>query len=232
MRPRTTQHPRRTIAVGDIHGCSRALEALLAAISPTDDDLLITLGDYVDRGPDTCGVIDQLIELPNRCRVVSLMGNHEIMLLASLEAQAEMSFWLGCGGVATLDSYGGSLEQIPDEHLNFLRNCHRYYETRTHIFVHANYAAGLPIHEQPDQLLFWEHMSYDSPPPHESGKIAVVGHTPQPTGEILDLEHLLCIDTCCFGGGWLTALDVQSGQVWQADISGTLRSDSPNGRRH
>jgi serine/threonine protein phosphatase 1 len=59
---------------------------------------------------------------------------------------------------------------------------------------------------------------------HCSGKTAVVGHTPQVTGEILDLGYLVCIDTYCVGGGWLTALDVDSGQVWQANRAGELRS--------
>ena len=72
--------PGRTIAIGDIHGCSTALSALLEAIGPTKDDTLVMLGDYVDRGPDSRGVLDQLIELSNRparCRSQTRAGQEE-----------------------------------------------------------------------------------------------------------------------------------------------------------
>src|SRR4051812_9682650 len=69
----------RTIAIGDIHGCDAALAALVAAIAPQPNDTLVVLGDFVDRGPNTRGVIDQLIELSQRCRLVTLLGNHEEM---------------------------------------------------------------------------------------------------------------------------------------------------------
>src|SRR5438128_342790 len=74
----------RTIAVGDVHGCKAALDALLAAIEPEPADTLVTLGDYVDRGPDSRGVLDRLIGLAGRCRLVPLMGNHEEALLDAL----------------------------------------------------------------------------------------------------------------------------------------------------
>src|ERR1043166_4066276 len=96
----------RTIAVGDVHGCSRALATLLDAIGPEPDDRLVLLGDYVDRGPDSRGVLDQLISLVGRCRVVPLLGNHEEMLLAVRSAPAALKGWLTCGGLATLESYG------------------------------------------------------------------------------------------------------------------------------
>jgi serine/threonine protein phosphatase 1 len=99
----------------------------------------------------------------------------------------------------------------------------RYYETDSHLFVHANYDASLSLDQQPDDLLLWEHVVHTLPPRHRSGKTAVVGHTPQGSGEILDLGHLICIDTYCVGGGWLTALDVEAGQVWQANRAGELR---------
>ena len=71
----------RTIAIGDIHGCSAALDALLKAIQPRPEDCIVTLGDYINRGPDSRGVIERLIELKDRCRLVSLLGNHDQMLL-------------------------------------------------------------------------------------------------------------------------------------------------------
>ena len=82
-----------------------------------------------------------------------------------------------------------------------------------------------PLDEQPDYLLFWEHLFFNTPAPHENGKIAIVGHTSQKTAEIFDLGHVICLDTFCHGGGWLTALDVSTGKRWQADKDGRLRPE-------
>jgi serine/threonine protein phosphatase 1 len=212
----------RIIAIGDIHGCSLALRTLIDTISPQTNDLIIPVGDYVDRGPDSRGVVEQLIELSRRCQLVPLLGNHEIMMLAAVQDH-DISFWLECGGDATLNSYGGEINSIPEEHFAFLSSCHRYYETAEHIFVHANYQYDLPLNRQPDHLLFWTHISYAAPPPHQSGKTVIVGHTPQATGEVLDLNHLIGIDTYCFGTGWLTAINAETREVWQADKEGVLR---------
>jgi serine/threonine protein phosphatase 1 len=214
----------RTIAIGDVHGCARALHTLLAVIEPGAEDLLVPLGDYVDHGPDSRGVIDQLLVLARRCRVIPLLGNHEQMLLAALVGRPPLA-WLDCGGKATLDSYGfvGSLETFPPDHLVFLRSCRRYYETETHLFAHAGYRADLPMDRQPTRALLWDFLGERPAEAHFSGKVAVVGHTPQANGEVLDLGFLKCIDTGCSRGGWLTALDVESGQVWQANERGQMR---------
>lgn len=213
----------RTIAIGDIHGCCRALDALLDIINPGEHDQLVFLGDYVDRGPDSRLVIDRLADLQRHCRTVFLMGNHEIMLLRALEGAADLHFWLQYGGQATVDSYGGSVDSIPEEHLAFLRRCRWHHETERHLFIHANYLADVPLDQQPEALLLWTHLIRRLPDRHRSGKKAVVGHTPQTTGEILDLGYLVCIDTFCCGGGWLTALDVNSKQIWQTNREGGLR---------
>ena len=213
----------RTIAIGDIHGCSEALRALIKAIDPQPTDTIVALGDYIDRGPDSRGVLDQMLELEKRCRVVPLLGNHELMLLDALQNPYAVGPWRDCGGDATLASYGGSLLKIPGSHLEFIRRCRRYYETATHFFVHANYQYDVELDEQPDYLLFWEHLFFCQPRQHASEKIAIVGHTSQKSGEICDLGHVICIDTFCHGGGWLTALDVNSSQIWQADRHGRMR---------
>lgn len=216
---------RRVIAIGDIHGCAQALAAVVQAIAPAPEVTLVFLGDYIDRGPDSRGVLDQLLQLQTRCQLVPLLGNHELMLLDALENPRVLWPWLEFGGADTLASYGGQLEHIPLEHLDFLSRCRRYYETATHFFVHANYAPELPLDAQPDYLLFWEHLHGRSPGPHHNGKQAVVGHTSQKSGQVLDLGHLLCIDTYCYGGGWLTAWEVTSHRFWQADREGRLRPD-------
>src|SRR4051794_27405372 len=147
----------RTIAIGDIHGCSKALEAILDAIRPRPDDEIVTLGDYINRGPDTRGVIEWLIDLGRRCRLVPILGNHDQMLL---EARPGLhpTTWLSMGGVATLDSYGPGrdLALIPQEHFEFLEGCSDIHETDTHIFVHANNLPDLPMADQPVGMLRWE----------------------------------------------------------------------------
>jgi serine/threonine protein phosphatase 1 len=215
----------RTIAIGDIHGCLKALDALLQAIQPTKEDTIITLGDYVDRGPNSKGVIDRLIELGKQTRLVTLMGNHEEMMLSVVKDREEPYRWLQYGGVDTLDSYGfgGDLSVVPQSHLDFLTNLDEFFETDTHIFVHANYNPLLPLRDQSTELLRWVKLSEYLPEPHMSGKRVVLGHTHDRGGEVFWLDHLICLDTYCYGGGWLTAFDVDSEDMWQADNKGQLR---------
>ena len=80
-----------------------------------------------------------------------------------------------------------------------------------------------PMDEQPALMLRWESLRDTIPGPHVSGKTVIVGHTSQKGGEVLDLGHLVCIDTYCHGGGWLTALDVKTREVWQASQAGEVR---------
>ena len=214
----------RTIAIGDIHGCHKALLGILDAIKPQPDDQLIFLGDYVDRGADSRGVIDTLIDLIGVCQPYFLIGNHELMFRGVLRGlPAEL--WLGAGGSQTLTSYGGKLDNVPATHLRFLESCLPYYETSNHIFVHANYIPEAELIDQPELALFWEHLLDRFPGPHHSGKHVICGHTPQPGGKIGYYQHLTCIDTCCFGGYWLSALDVDSGEVWQVSREGHLREN-------
>lgn len=222
----------RTIAVGDIHGCLAALRAVLEAISPRSDDTIITLGDYVDRGPESRGVLDELIAIRSRCRLIPLLGNHDEMFLEICSGQADLfDQWLPFGGDATVASYSGRVpEEVPKAHLEFLRACRSSYETQRHLFVHASYVAHLPLRRQPVEVLHWESLNIRQPGPHCSGKTAIVGHTAQKDGEVLDLGYLKCIDTCCYGEGWLTALDVESGQLWQADKIGRLRKQEGSRR--
>ena len=246
----------RMIAIGDIHGCSDALSALIDAIDPQPDDTIVTLGDYIDRGPDSRGVVEQILALQERCEVVHLLGNHELMLLIAKQNPAQQEWWESVGGAATVQCYRDAAreslkngdqvneannddsseasdddqridlcELIPRRHLDFFESCSLAYETDTHIFVHANYEADQPIGEQNEEVLLWQHLTPNQiPGPHVSGKQVVVGHTPQFDGEILDLGHVVCVDTYCFGDGWLTAIEVNTGEVWQANKHGQLRN--------
>jgi serine/threonine protein phosphatase 1 len=222
----------RTIAIGDIHGCLAALATLIEAIAPGPEDTVVTLGDYIDRGPHSRGVLDRLIALARRCRLVPLLGNHEELLLDTLHDITALRRWLTLGGADTLRYYGwvsggprrALADWIPKPHREFLAGCRPYHETRNHLFVHAGFVPELPLNEQPGQALRWRVTDAATATPHSSGKVAVVGHTPQRTGEVLDLGFLVCIDTNCARGGWLTALDTGTGRVWQADRAGRLRT--------
>lgn len=217
--------PGRTIAIGDIHGCATALAAVLNEIAPAAEDVLIPLGDVIDRGPNSRQVIEQLLVLNQQCDLRPVLGNHEEMLLEVLEHGTSPHSWIQWGGAATLDSYGflGSFDIIPEQHVQFLRSFHDCVETDTHFFVHANYDPLVPLIEQLARTLRWTSLDEQVPGQHVSGKIAIVGHTAERSGEIFSLRHLKCIDTYCHGGGWLTALDVISGRIWQSNEKGQLR---------
>jgi serine/threonine protein phosphatase 1 len=215
----------RLIAIGDVHGCVHAVDALLAAIEPTPDDCLVFLGDLIDQGRDSRDVLDRLIDLKRRCQVILIRGNHEEMLYAARDSEQALRYWENCGGVDTLNSYryGARLSAIPAEHWALLDDGRDYFETEGFIFTHANYLPDLPMQSQPEHQLRWALLEPAEMRPHFSGKTVVVGHTEQPNSEILDLGFALCIDTACWRHGWLTAIEMRTREVWQASRWGILR---------
>jgi serine/threonine protein phosphatase 1 len=218
----------RCLALGDIHGCFEALRTLETAVPFGGDDLIVALGDYVDRGPNSCAVLDWLIARVRLGNLVALRGNHEVMMCRAREDGEALREWLSCGGDAALASYSpfgdeGRLVDVPDEHWQFLEQQTRpWFEAQTHFFVHANAYPDCPLDEQPDFMLYWE--PFGDPPPHSSGKVMVCGHTPQKSGRPRNLGHAVCIDTWAYGKGWLTCLDVTTGRYWQANQSGQTRT--------
>lgn len=214
----------RTIAIGDVHGCLSALQDLLELVSPQPEDTVVFLGDYVDRGPDSRGVIDEILELRRRTNVVTLLGNHDATMIAAADDARQWHFWMNMGGEQTFENYGNDWRNIPESHLEFLENLKRFWITPTHFFVHANYGIERPLREQPDWLLIWEHITGLFPPrPHPSGRIAILGHTAQKKGEILDGGHYMVIDTGCVKGGWLTAYCIETDEAWQTTDFGEQR---------
>jgi len=219
---------KRHLAIGDIHGCITALRSLIDFVALEPDDTIVTLGDYVDRGPDSRAVLDFIIELGKHHHHVALRGNHEIMLLDAREKKSWLHAWLQYGGDATLKSYAtsadkpGSHADIPDEHIDFLENqLVSYYECPSHFFVHAFADAELALEDQTDATLFWR--KYIDPQAHCSGKVMVCGHTAQRSGLPANDSHSICIDTWAHGGGWRTGLDGDSGMIWQANEAGEQR---------
>lgn len=218
---------RRILAIGDIHGCWVALQTLVTSVPIHDDDLVITLGDYVDRGPDSRAVLDWLVTRKAAGQLIPLRGNHEVMMLEAREGEDMEHGWLGVGGRATLASYTngteGQLSDVPASHWQFLEQTQRFYETQTHFFVHANALPDWPLQEQPDDALFWE--KFHDTPPHQSGKIMICGHTPQKSFRPRNIGHAICIDTWVYHNGWLTCIDPEAGEYWQANQQGHLRRD-------
>jgi serine/threonine protein phosphatase 1 len=220
----------RVLAIGDIHGCLGPLNDLLAWVQPTQDDLVVTLGDYVDRGPDTRGVLERLIELKRSgTRLVCLRGNHEVMMLAArYGGRGDRNMWLSVGGLQALGSYGsspgrsGTLDDVPRDHWDFLEHyLLDYYETGAHIFVHATVLCGFDMDEQPEYALYWEFLP--NAMRHQSGKTVICGHTSQKSGVPKVVPGAVCIDTYAHGGGWLTCLDAATGRYWQVNLLGQRR---------
>jgi len=197
-----------TLAIGDIHGCHISLQTMLDLVQPTADDLVITLGDYVDRGPDSKKVIKILLELKKTHHYIHLMGNHEIQMIRALEAPHHMTRFLDplCGG--------------QEDHWNFITSAELYHETDSHIFVHAGVSESTPMQDQDPETLYYKRFYQGKP--HISGKPYICGHTIQgdlPTNN----GHAICLDTCAYGGGWLTALDTDTGRCYQTNEQGQSR---------
>ncbi len=215
----------RVLVIGDLHGCSAALELMLAELAPQEGDTVVLLGDYVDRGPDSRGVLNMIIGLEKRTRVIPLLGNHELLMLDARTGAVDPGSWFSVGGRQTMESYGTDLpdwSRVPDEHWEFLRNrLHRSHVTDTHIFVHANASAVLPMEDQTDDWLFWRR--FDDSHPHFSGKTLICGHTAQKSGLPNLQEKRICIDTWAYGDGWLTGLDTSTETFVQTSQRGEVR---------
>ena len=217
----------RLLAIGDIHGCFTALSALWSVVKPSKGDTVVFLGDYVDRGAQSKEVLDCLANEAARPNRIFLRGNHEVMMLGAAEDPFRTESWKQCGGWDTLLSYGirGGVDwasKIPEAHWKFLETTARYYETEKHIFVHACLDPELKLERQSDDMLYWQ--TFDQLQPHHSGKKVVCGHTTLSDGAIVDVGYGVCIETGVAYGGWLTCLDVQSGEFWQASENGETRS--------
>lgn len=216
----------RTLVIGDMHGCSTALDLMLQELAPQSNDVLVTLGDYIDRGPDTRGVLDRLLDLEQRTRLIPLLGNHEILMLDARSNLVDAGSWYCVGGKQTMKSYGcedtPNWDAIPQEHWDFLsQRLRRWHANETHIFVHANANAMLPMPDQSDDWLFWRR--FDDSHPHFSGKTLICGHTAQKNGLPRILPGRICLDTWAYGDGWLTALDVGTGTLLQTNQRGEAR---------
>jgi serine/threonine protein phosphatase 1 len=207
----------RLLVMGDIHGEYTIMQRVLekADYKPRQDQLIL-LGDYVDRGNESCKVVDAVKNLVAN-GAVALLGNHERMMIDALQNE-DYDLWDYNGGESTRNSYK-SLEQMNDD-AAFLQTLPLYYETSDYIFVHAGALPGVPMKEQDSELLIWARPEEFS---NYKGKILVCGHTP--VQAILENEmkntpfqfgDIIFIDT---GMGWgqrLTLLQLPEKVYWQS----------------
>lgn len=212
-------------AVGDIHGCYDLLQELIDRIRDdarrvTGRRVLVTLGDYVDRGPKSAQVLDWLCGPgPEGFERISLAGNHEAMMLEFLDNPSLSSPWLEFGGLETLASYGVDLQRfhragqrerqamlqasIPPAHMDLLRNLPTLLVTPRTVFVHAGLRPGVELTEQSDGDLLWIREPFLSAV-IEQGPWIVHGHTP--VSQPIVAGRRICVDTGAFATGVLTAV--------------------------
>lgn len=232
----------RVYAIGDIHGRLDLLEALARRIQAdlgTSPTLAVTifLGDYVDRGPDSAGVLDRLARGDFPTEFLALRGNHEEVMLQFLEEPDVLDNWRNYGGLETLHSYGldvrpalrgagyeemrdSLLERLPSSHLNFLRKTSHSTTLGDYFFCHAGARPGIPLDQQSPRDLLWireEFLEFRG----AWDRVVVHGHTPVEEPELL--ASRINVDTGAFASSILTAVALEGSE---RRIISTARSAS------
>lgn len=175
---------KRTLAISDIHGELELFDELLRkAEYDAAEDRLILLGDYVDRGPNSKGVLERVIELKKQGAIV-LRGNHDQMMLdAANDEPGAKEIWLRNGALPTLQSYDSSIKDmtLPTatvfwEHVGFIKETGYFHETDDAIFVHAGVQPGTPVGQTDPMILMWIRDEFYEA--YSGQKTVVFGHTP------------------------------------------------------
>ncbi|GAB4523797.1 MAG: metallophosphoesterase family protein [Pleurocapsa sp.] len=224
-----TEH--RRIIIGDVHGHYDTLIALLDSISPNGDDEIYFLGDLIDRGPKSAQVVDFIMRNQYQC----LRGNHEEMLLDVVgNGQVSVELyqgWLYSGGHATVASYDS---KIPQEHIDWMKSLPLYLDLGDIWLVHAGIDPNIPLENQSSDQFCWIREDFHSvQKPYFKDKLIITGHTITFTlpgiepGQIAAGPGWLDIETGAYhhNSGWMTALDVTQGKVFQVNShDGRLRT--------
>jgi serine/threonine protein phosphatase 1 len=196
-------------AIGDVHGLLRALCRLIAECERDADGRpmrLVFIGDYIDRGPNSRGVVDYIMNLQSRLaeNAICLMGNHEALALSAID-DLNTENWILNGGDMTLRSYGvSSALELPAAHVAWLRSLRLAFDDGLRFFVHAGINPAKPLDRQDRHDLLWIREPFLSVQ-RDYGRLIVHGHTPTRTG-MPDLRgNRLNIDTGAVYGGPLTA---------------------------
>lgn len=230
-RPRLTHDtwPAAVYAIGDVHGYLDQLVGLEEQIIEdgarlTGEKWIVTLGDYIDRGPNSAGVVDHLLQpLPASWRRIALAGNHDDILLQYLRDPKQFGWWLLEGGTETMESYDIDVDRIldgpeaettlrdtfrarlPAEHLALLSALPVSLSLPGWFFVHAGIRPGVPLADQTDDDLMWIRAPFLSTQ-RQDGVTVVHGHTP--VREPVVTAWRIGLDTHCFSTGTLTGLRV------------------------
>lgn len=217
----------RVYAIGDVHGCDDKLADIHRQITadlrarPCKAPLLVHLGDYVDRGPDSRGVLVRLMagDPIRGVPTINLIGNHEQTMLDALSGQgAAMTDWMISGGREALASWGGDADaprsewaaHVPDDHVRFMRELALSHQVGGYFFVHAGIRPGVPLAEQAkqDMLSIRQSFLYSEA---DLGVVVVHGHTPREAPVIR--PNRIGIDTGAVFGGWLTCAILEEDRV-------------------
>ncbi len=214
-------------AVGDVHGCLAQITSLEVALladarACNETALILYLGDLIDRGPDSAAVLDRILA-PGVNRLC-LMGNHEAMFLAALEARADLDRWLEFGGADMVASYGldpgdlrrmrgpaakqALLSHIPEEHIEFIRAMPVAAWSSTHFFAHAGISPDRNFADQTDRDLLWIREPFLSSQANYPLQV-VHGHTPAKQPVVM--PNRICVDTGSYATGALTAVKLKRG---------------------
>jgi serine/threonine protein phosphatase 1 len=194
-------------AISDIHGCLRTFKKVLRSVDFNKSDTLILLGDYIDRGLDSKGVIQYIIDLiAEGYDVIPLCGNHEQFLIESIGNNAVQTMWERNGGDKCLRSYGVNHPSLmPHEHISFIRSLPLMHVERDYVFVHAglDFCKEDPIEESSDETILWSRMhrlAGDSRRKKLGGRVLVTGHTPTDKKTMITMamgEDMITIDRGC-----------------------------------
>jgi len=218
----------RSYIIGDIHGCVKELACLIESLPLKKRDRLVFLGDYIDRGPDSRGVVSYLLDLQqdSSYEFVFLKGNHEDMLLSYLGLagqHGEMFFYNG--GQATLVSYGLSSRDLssqavfaamPAGHIEFFQALKSYWTNGAYLCVHAGIHPEKSLQEQTEAELLWirNKFIYSA---HALPYTVVFGHTPQ-TDVLYDLPYKIGLDTGLVYGNKLSCLETEEKVLYQIGL--------------
>jgi serine/threonine protein phosphatase 1 len=200
----------RTYALSDIHGCLDKLVALVerCRVNGGHSAKFVFLGDYIDRGPDSRGVLEFVIDLQRRMpsQVVCLCGNHEDLALNAIDDASQIDQWLvHNGGDKALRSYGATHpSEVPADHVAWLRALVTHHDDGRRFFVHAGINPARPLDRQNRHDLLWMREPFLSDP-RDYGRFIVHGHTPIKGGQPDLRVNRVNVDTAAVLGGPLTA---------------------------
>jgi len=215
----------RRFAISDIHGCAATFRKLVAeTLRFSLEDTLYLLGDYVNKGPDSKGVLDFIFSLMEKGhKVYCLKGNHEACLLQALRDASAETYFLERGGVTTLESFGvQKAANIPENYLEFMKNLPLYFELDKYLLVHAGFDFSLPDPKS-DEPSMLNIRQYEVDINQTGGRSIIHGHVPTPAEEIIESLNAkkprISIDAGCVYThlhflGHLAALDLDSGQIF------------------